>query len=125
MSMLGLILLVTAFAQAPAAQQNGSDLSGGGRSEVIRKADDANRVTWDGKPLDGPPPLTEVEQLRIQNVNLERVIVQRAVDDWQKKQAQLKADLEKARPGWLWDPETGAWKKAETDTKKDSGSSNP
>ena len=32
-----------------------------------------------------PAPLTEVEALRVQNVNLERVIVQRALDDWQKK----------------------------------------
>lgn len=56
-----------------------------------------------------PPPLTEVESLRVQNVNLERVLVQRALDDWQKKVLALKADLEKARPGWQWNPETGQW----------------
>lgn len=60
-----------------------------------------------------PAPLTEVEALRVQNVNLERVIVQRALDDWQKKVAALKADLEKTRPGWLWNPDTGQWTKAE------------
>lgn len=56
-----------------------------------------------------PPPLTEVEALRVQNVNLERVIVQRALDDWQKKVLALKADLEKTRVGWSWNPETGQW----------------
>ena len=54
-------------------------------------------------------PLTEVEALRVQNVNLERVIVQRALDDWQKKVLALKADLEKSRSGWEWNPETGQW----------------
>ena len=45
-------------------------------------------LQWDGKQIAPPPspaPLTEVESLRVQNVNLERVIVQRALDDWQKK----------------------------------------
>ena len=57
-----------------------------------------------------PPPLTDVEALRVQNVNLERVIVQRALDDWQKKVLALKADLETARQNkWDWNPETGQW----------------
>ena len=59
---------------------------------------------------DAPAPLSELESLRVQNVNLERVIVQRALDDWQKKVAALKADLERARGDkWDWNPDTGAW----------------
>ena len=54
-------------------------------------------------------PSTEIEQLRIQNANLEGAIVQRAVQDWQAKVAKLKADLESARPGHVWNHETGAW----------------
>lgn len=57
-----------------------------------------------------PAPFTEIEQLRVQNVNLERAIVQRAVTDWEAKRALLKADLERARPGWTWDPDSGAWR---------------
>ena len=61
-------------------------------------------------PAPQPAPLTDVEALRVQNVNLERVIVQRALDDWQKKVQTLKADLERARGDkWDWNPETGAW----------------
>ena len=56
-----------------------------------------------------PAPFTEIEALRIQNVNLEGVIVQRALQDWQAKVAALKADLEKTRKGWEWTPETGQW----------------
>lgn len=65
-----------------------------------------------------PAPLTELEALRVQNVNLERVIVQRALDDWQKKVQALKADLEKARPGWTWNPETGEWTAKKEEPKK-------
>lgn len=64
-------------------------------------------VTAQEKPA--PAPLTELEALRVQNANLERVIVQRAVTDWQAKVATLKADLEAKRPGWRWSPETGEW----------------
>jgi hypothetical protein len=56
-----------------------------------------------------PAPYTEIERLRIENVGLERVIVQRALDDWRAKVAVVKADLERARPGWTWNPETGEW----------------
>jgi len=56
-----------------------------------------------------PAPYTEIEALKIQNVNLEGAIVRRAVDDWQKKVAALKAELEKARPGFVWNPEDGSW----------------
>jgi hypothetical protein len=56
-----------------------------------------------------PAPYTEVETLRIENVALEREIVQRALSDWQVKVAKLKADLEASRPGWVWSPETGKW----------------
>lgn len=64
-------------------------------------------VTAQEKP--GPAPYTEVEALRIENANLERAIVQRAVTDWQAKVAKLKADLEAKRPGFSWNPETGEW----------------
>lgn len=57
-------------------------------------------------------PYSDVEALRIQNANLEGAIVRRAVEDWQAKVAKLKADLEQARPGFTWNPESGAWTKA-------------
>ena len=53
------------------------------------------------------PPLTEVERLKIENVRLEGVILQRQFDDWQAKKAKLKADIEAARPGWTWNPDDG------------------
>lgn len=56
---------------------------------------------------DGPAPLTEVESLRIQNANLTRAILQRELDDFQKQIGALKADLERARPGYVWDAESG------------------
>lgn len=64
-------------------------------------------VTAQEKPA--PAPLTELEAAKVQIVNLERVIVQRAVDDWRAKQAALKAELESKRPGWVWNPDTGEW----------------
>lgn len=54
-------------------------------------------------------PYSEIEQLKIANVNLEGAIVQRAVQDWQAKVTRLKADLERVRPGWTWQPDSGAW----------------
>jgi hypothetical protein len=60
-------------------------------------------------PAAQPAPFTEIEALKVQNLNLERIIVQRALDDWRAKQAALKAEIEKVRPGWDWNPETGAW----------------
>ncbi len=54
-----------------------------------------------------PAPLTEVESLRAQNLSLERVIIERQVSDWQAKQEKLKADIEAARVGWIWNPIDG------------------
>lgn len=54
-------------------------------------------------------PLTEIEVLRVQNVALERVVVQHALTDWQHKVQALKADLERVRPGFTWNPDTGEW----------------
>lgn len=56
-----------------------------------------------------PAPYTEVEALRIENVRLEGQIVQRAIADWQAKVKALKADLERVRPGFTFNPETGEW----------------
>jgi hypothetical protein len=61
---------------------------------------------------DNPAPLTQVETLRIENSRLESVIIQRELDDWRARRATLKADLEGARPGWVWNSETGAFSKA-------------
>jgi hypothetical protein len=60
------------------------------------------------------PPLTEVEALKVQNLNLERVILERQVADWTAKQAKLKSDIESARPGWVWNAETGKFTAKET-----------
>jgi len=65
-----------------------------------------------------PAPYTEVEALKIQNVQLEGTIVQRAVEDWRKKVAALKAELESKRVGWKWLPETGEWKQQQPEVKK-------
>jgi hypothetical protein len=54
-----------------------------------------------------PAPFTDIENLRLENTRLEGVIVQRAVKDWEAKVAALKADIEKARPGFTWDAQTG------------------
>ena len=56
-----------------------------------------------------PAPYTDVEALRIENVRLEGQIVQRAIADWQAKVKALKADLEKVRSGFTFNPETGEW----------------
>jgi len=58
---------------------------------------------------DRPAPYSEIETLRIQNVALERVVVQHAMTDWQAKVKALKADLEAERHGWSWNPDTGEW----------------
>lgn len=63
-------------------------------------------------------PYSEVEQLKIQNINLEGAIVRRAVEDWQLKVARLKAELEMRRPGFAWNPETGAWTKTDVTNPK-------
>ena len=64
-----------------------------------------------------PEPYSQVEKLRVENMQLERVIVQRALDDWQKKALALKADLERARPGFAWNPDTDTWTPKPKDTK--------
>jgi hypothetical protein len=53
------------------------------------------------------PPLTEIETLRIENVRLASLVLQRELDEFQAKRAKLKADLEAARPGWTYDLDTG------------------
>lgn len=65
-------------------------------------------VTAQEKPAQ-PAPFTEVEALKVQNANLERILVQRALDDWRAKVAALKGELEAKRPGWVWNYETGEW----------------
>jgi len=67
-------------------------------------------VAW--LPLDArdvPPPLVEVEQLRVENLRLEGVIIQQELQQWQAKRTKLKADLENVRPGWLWNPDTNTF----------------
>jgi hypothetical protein len=71
--------------------------------------------------LQSPPkpvaPFTELEQAKLQAVAFEGAAIdadQRTLDlrkqVWQGKIAKLKADLERERPGFAWDPESGAWK---------------
>ena len=66
------------------------------------------------RAADSPAPFTEVELLRIENTRLEGVLLQRQLDDWQAKKAKLKADVERTRDGWLWDPDSGAFTKKAT-----------
>ena len=56
-----------------------------------------------------PEPYSQVEKLRVENMKLERVIVDRAVADWREKAMKLKADLELQRPGFLWNPDEDSW----------------
>ena len=58
------------------------------------------------------PSLTPVETLRLENVRLEGVIIQREIADWNAKRAALKADLERDRLGWVFDMDTGKFVKA-------------
>jgi hypothetical protein len=55
------------------------------------------------------PPLTELERLKIENVRLEGALIQRELDDWQAKKARLKLEIDAARPGWTWEPESGVF----------------
>lgn len=64
-----------------------------------------------------PEPYSQVEKLRIENMKLERVIVDRAVADWRDKALKLKADLELARPGFRWDPDADTWTAVPKETK--------
>lgn len=50
----------------------------------------------------GPAPYTELEALRVENLSLEVRLVR-------IKAGLLKADLERARPGFAWNPDTGEW----------------
>lgn len=65
-----------------------------------------------------PEPYSAVEQLRVENMKLERVIVDRAVQDWQTKALKLKADLEAQRKGFVWNPDTDTWTAIPKDTPK-------
>ena len=58
------------------------------------------------------PPLTPIETLRVENLRLESVIIQREVADWQAKRATLKQDLERDRVGWIVNTDTGTFTKA-------------
>lgn len=61
-----------------------------------------------------PATLTEIEALKVENLNLQRVILERQIADWQGKQAHVKAEIEQARPGWTWNPETGDFQPKDT-----------
>lgn len=69
-------------------------------------------------PTPKPEPYSQVEALRIENLKLERVIVDRAVSDWRTKALTLKADLERARPGFQWNPDDDSWTPATTKDNK-------
>lgn len=56
-----------------------------------------------------PEPFTEVEALRVENVRLESLVLQRQLDDFRAKRAKLTADLEAKRPGWRYDAEAGTF----------------
>jgi ABC-type phosphate transport system auxiliary subunit len=56
------------------------------------------------------PTLTETERLKIKVLQLEGQLVDRTVQDWHAKTAQLKTELETTRPGWEFDTDTGGWK---------------
>lgn len=60
----------------------------------------------------GPAPLTEIESLRVQNVNLKAALLRDEI-------AHLKADLEAKRPGWNWNPDDGAWTAVKTPSTAD------
>lgn len=64
-------------------------------------------ITQDARPA----PFTEVESLRVQNVNLQVALLRREISD-------LKADLERARPGWVWNPDDGSWKHIDKPAEK-------
>jgi len=58
------------------------------------------------------PTLTPIEALRVENLRLESVIIQREVADWQAKRTTLKQDLERDRAGWIVNTDTGTFTKA-------------
>ena len=63
-------------------------------------------------------PLSQVEKLRVENLKLERVILQRSVADWQAKAMALKADMEKARDHkFVWNPDEDTWAPVPKETK--------
>lgn len=64
--------------------------------------------------LQAPPsaalvPYTRLESVLIDNLRWEGKAAQRAVDDWRMHVAAVKAELEAARPGWVWNADTGEW----------------
>ena len=60
---------------------------------------------------ESPEAFTEVESLRIQNVNLEGALLDRQMVEWRAKVTKLKVDIEAKRPHWIWNPETGTFTK--------------
>lgn len=70
-------------------------------------------LTLGQAPAPQPEPLTEVEALRVENIRLESLVLQRQLDDFRAKRAKLTADLEAKRPGWRYDAEAGTFSKKE------------
>lgn len=62
---------------------------------------------------DTATPLTELEALKIENVRLEGIVIQREVTDWQAKRVALIREIETARPGWTFNADSATF------TKKD------
>jgi hypothetical protein len=91
-----------------------TQLPDGGPSRTVTPDDSTAIVQPSPK---SPEPYSAVEKLRVENMQLERVIVQRALDDWQKKALALKADLERARPGFIWNPDADTWTAIPKETK--------
>lgn len=82
------------------------------------------------EPVDGAPPFSEVEALKVRTLNLEVTHVNdlyllaqaakekadTAAATAQEHMASLKAELEHARPGWTIDMASGQW--TQTPAKK-------
>lgn len=64
-----------------------------------------------------PAPFTEIEALRVQNLNLRGALLQRELADYQRDLAALKVQIEEKRPGWTWDAETGKFTKHDPPVK--------
>ena len=58
-----------------------------------------------------PEPFSELESLKLKNLRLEGQLLDRAVSDWHRATAALKAELEKTREGWIWQTDTGQWQR--------------
>ena len=64
-----------------------------------------------------PAPYTAIEAVKVQSLQRLAVIVQRSIEDYKAEAARLKAELEAARPGWTFNPETGQWSETPKATK--------